>query len=100
MNKKAIIDETVKNLANVDYKITKKDMGTVLEALEKTVFEGMSSATKDEPSEVKLFSGITLRGVYHGERTARSPKDGSTVVVPEKFVPKCKFGKAIKDFLA
>ena len=70
---------------------TQKDVKTVMEALQDVVF----STIKED--EVKLMDGITLSAVYKEATTARNPMDGSTVNVPAKYAPQCKFGKAIKD---
>ena len=70
---------------------TQKDVKAVMESMQEVVF-----ATLKE-DEIKLMDGITLCAVYKEATTARNPMDGSTVNVPAKYAPKCKFGKAIKD---
>ena len=69
---------------------TQKDVKAVMETLQDVVF------TTIKGEEVKLMDGVTLTAVYKEATTARNPMDGSTVQVPAKYAPKCKFGAAIK----
>jgi len=62
-----------------------------LEALQTVVFDEMKAE-----GEVALFEGVKLMGVHKDATTARNPMDGSTVDVPEKTVPKAKFGTVCK----
>ena len=71
---------------------TQKEIKEVLEATQKVVYEEMANE-----GEVKLFDGLTLVGVHKDATVARNPMDGSSVNVPEKTVPKAKWGKAAKD---
>ena len=71
---------------------TQKDVKAVLDTAQTVAYEAMA---KEE--EVKVFDGLTLMGVHKDATTARNPMDGSTVNVPEKTVPKAKWGKAAKD---
>ena len=70
---------------------TQKDVKAVMEGLQEVVFETLKN------EEIKLMDGVTLSAVYKEATTARNPMDGSTVNVPAKYAPKCKFGAAIKN---
>ena len=70
---------------------TQKDVKTVMDALQEVVFGTIKT------EEVKLMDGVTLSAVFKEATTARNPMDGSTVQVPAKYAPKCKFGTAIKN---
>ena len=70
---------------------TQKDVKVVMDALQEVVYGTIKT------EEVKLMDGVTLSAVFKEATTARNPMDGSTVQVPAKYAPKCKFGKAIKD---
>ena len=71
---------------------TQKYVKAVLEVAQTVAYDAMA---KEE--EVKIFDGLTLVGVHKEATTARNPLDGTTVNVPEKTVPKAKWGKAAKD---
>lgn len=83
--------EFVKEISNRLTVMTQKDVKAVLEAAQAVAYEAMA---KEE--EVKVFDGLTLVGVHKDATTARNPLDGSTVNVPEKTVPKAKFGAVAK----
>ena len=70
---------------------TQKDVKAVLDAAQTVAYEAMA---KEE--EVTIFDGLKLSGIHKDASTARNPKDGSIVDVPEKTVPKAKFGVAAK----
>lgn len=71
---------------------TQKDVKAVFDAAQEVVYGVMA-----KEGEVKVFDGLTLVGVHKDATTARNPKDGSTVDVPAKTVPKAKWGKTAKD---
>lgn len=73
---------------------TQKETKELLEIMQEVVFDTMKAE-----DEVKIFEGVTLSGKMVEERTARNPQDGSEIVVPQHLAPKCKFGKAVKDYL-
>ena len=72
--------------------ITKKDSKDLLNILQGIVYEHMV----DEDG-VKLFDGVTLTRSYKEARQGRNPATGETIVIPAKYSPKCKFGKACRD---
>ena len=73
---------------------TQKDVKTVMETLQDVVFATIKT------EEVKLMDGVTLSSKVVPQRTARNPKTGAEIVVPEHIAPKCKFGTAIKNIMA
>lgn len=70
---------------------TQKEVKEMLEAAQKVAYAEMA-----EQGEVKIFDGLTLVGVHKDATVARNPLDGSTVNVPEKTVPKAKWGAVAK----
>ena len=71
---------------------TQKDVKAVLDAAQTVAYEAMA---KEE--EVKVFDGMTCAGVRKPACVKRNPLTGEDVNVPEKVVPKTKWGKAAKD---
>lgn len=71
---------------------TQKDVKAVLDAAQTIAYEVMA---KEE--EVKVFDGLTLTGIRKPACVKRNPLTGQDVNVPEKVVPKAKFGKFAKD---
>ena len=82
--------ELIREVANVTG-MTQKDIKAVLEATQAVAYAAMA-----QQEEVKLFDGLTIVGVHKDATTARSPLTGETVNVPEKVVPKAKWGKFAK----
>ena len=70
---------------------TQKEIKEILEAEQKVAYEEMANE-----GEVKLFDGLTLVGQKKEAGTARNPQTGETIQVPEKTVPKAKWGIAAK----
>ena len=56
----------------------------------------MNMATLDEPSEARLFFGWKIGAKRLPEREARDPRNGETVVSPEKITPYCHFAQNFK----
>lgn len=71
---------------------TQKDVKAVLEAAQEVAYGAMA-----KEDEVKIFDGLTLVGVHKDACVKRNPLNGQDVNVPEKVVPKAKWGKAAKD---
>lgn len=71
---------------------TQKDVKAVLESAQKVAYEAMA-----REDEVKVFDGLTLVGQRKPACVKRNPLTGQDVNVPEKVVPKAKWGKAAKD---
>ena len=79
---KAVAQETGK---------TQKEIKEILEVMQNVAYAEMANE-----GEVEIFKGLKLMGVHKDATTARNPLDGSTVNVPEKTVPKAKFGAVAK----
>jgi nucleoid DNA-binding protein len=73
-----------------------KNMEQVLDALDDVIVENMSTATKDEPSEIRLSLGFTLGGRYSPKREVRDPRNGNMVMTPAKYIPYAKFSPAFR----
>ena len=69
-----------------------KDMKEVLAVAGEVIVENM----KDEEG-VAPFQGFKFCATFKEAHTARSPITGEQIVVPAKYVPKVKFGKAVKE---
>ena len=72
--------------------ITQKDAREISAAYWDAIFEAM----KDEDG-VSPVQGVKFVTVHKDSRTARNPLTGESIVVPEKDVPKVKFGASVKD---
>ena len=70
---------------------SQKEVKEMLEAEQKIAYAEMA-----KEGEVKIFDGLTLAGVKKEASTARNPLTGETINVPEKVVPKAKFGTVAK----
>ena len=75
----------------------KKDIQVVIDALDDIIIDNMRMATVDEPSEIKLFHGWKLGGKRLPERPYRDPRNGQSIVTPEKVVPYCQFKLSIRQ---
>lgn len=73
---------------------TKKDVAEVLKAEKDVVW----SALRDK-DEVKVFDSIILRTQFKDAYEGRNPSTGEPLQIPAKYMPKAKFGKAIKRFI-
>lgn len=70
---------------------TQKDVKAVFEAAQEVAYGAMA---KEE--EVKIFDGLSLEGIRKPACVKRNPLTGQDVNVPEKVVPKAKFGAFAK----
>lgn len=62
----------------------------------KTILDAMaSSLAKGQRIEIRGFGSFDLN--YRPPRMGRNPKSGSSVVVPEKYVPHFKAGKELRE---
>ena len=62
-----------------------------LNALEEVIVENMLTATPEQPSEIRLFPGWRVGAKILPEREAKDPRNGETIITPEKFSPYCTF---------
>lgn len=82
--------ETIKKISEAINE-TQKRTTEILDAMQTIVFEGMAAQ-----DEVKLFDGVIFTGVHKDACVKRSPSTGENIDVPEKTVPKVKFGTVCK----
>ena len=73
---------------------SQKDVKAILEATREVAYE---AAAKDE---VCLFDGLTLYSKVNPARNGRNPMTGEALVIPEKRVPRAKFGTKFKKAVA
>lgn len=71
---------------------TQQDVGQVFKALEKVTIDALN-----EDKEVKLLNGVTVRRVFKDEHPSRNPGTGESVIVPGKYVPRCRFSVGFKN---
>lgn len=76
---KDIAKQTDKNISDV------KD---VYNALEKTIFDILSSVCINKDVSIRLFEGISLDGVYVPEKTKQNNLTGEVSLVESKIKPK------------
>ena len=74
----------------------KHNIDELLNALDDVIVENMSTATKSEPSEIRLSLGFTFGGRYSPRRQVRNPKTGEMVVTPAKYIPYARFSPAFR----
>lgn len=75
--------------------ITKKFSREILEGLQEIVFDALKSG-----EDVRLFDSVTFSTKKTSARIGRNPHTGEAMELPSKIVPKCKFGKIIKDVVS
>lgn len=72
--------------------ITQKDVRIVMECMSDVVLDVIAREDSVKFGEVCTFTGVTK-----ASRTARNPKTGEAVFIPERHgCPKCKFTKTAK----
>lgn len=86
--------DVVNKLAEVR-NITKKEASSIVEDFLGILRDGIK-----EEGEVDFYGFFKMYKQHKEAGTARSPKTGEVVAVPEKDVPKCKFSSAFKRELA
>ena len=74
--------------------ISKKEAAEILD----TVIDIIKTGVKED-GEVDLFGFVKISKIHKDATTARSPRTGETIDVPEKDVPKAKFSSAFKNEL-
>lgn len=62
------------------------------------VIDIMKNGVKED-GVLDIFGFLKITKAHKEAGTARNPRTGETVNVPEKNVPKIKFSKTFKDFL-
>ena len=74
--------------------ISKKEATEILD----TVIDIIKTGVKED-GEVDLFGFVKISKIHKDATTARSPRTGEMIDVPEKDVPKAKFSSAFKNEL-
>lgn len=98
MARKITRDSLIKTIArktmiNVEY------IREFYDALEDTIIENLSSASEDEDVVLKLFSGISLKGVYVPEHKIRNNNVSDKSIVPSRIKPRFNVTKTYIDRL-
>ena len=65
-----------------------KDVKDIYNALEKTIFDILSSVDINGDVSIRLFEGISLDGTYVSEKTKKNNLTGKTSFVESKIKPK------------
>ncbi|RMH17932.1 MAG: integration host factor subunit beta [Gammaproteobacteria bacterium] len=67
-----------------------------IEEAVKAILENMAQALSEgQRIEIRGFGSFTLH--YRKSRLGRNPKSGETVALPEKYVPRFKAGKELRE---
>ena len=77
----------------------KKNMKDVVFALADIVTEHFETATFEEDSELHIAPGVLICGRRTPEREAVDPRNGETIVTPEKVIPYAVFKPSIRQKL-
>ena len=92
MTKSELIARLAERLAVRNSQLVYKDA----ELAVKTILDAMaSSLSQGERIEIRGFGSFDLN--YRPPRVGRNPKSGSSVSVPEKYVPHFKAGKELRE---
>ena len=70
------------------------DVKDVYNALEKTIFDVLSSVDVNGDISIRLFEGITLDGIYISEKTKINNLTGKESLVESKIKPKCNITRS------
>ena len=88
---KDVIKITKETLIRDVAKQTNKNIGDVKDiynALEKTIFDILSSVDINGDTTIRLFEGISLDGTYISEKTKKNNLTGEVALVQSKIKPK------------
>lgn len=94
MKKGELIDELAERTG-----FYKKNMKDVVFALADIVTEHFETATFEEDSELHIAPGVLICGRRTPEREAVDPRNGETIVTPEKVIPYAVFKPSIRQKL-
>jgi DNA-binding protein HU-beta len=86
--------DVIEKLAN-EREITKKEATEIVDAVIDIIKAGIKY-----DGEVDFYGFVKFTKVHKDATTARSPKTGEIVDVPEKDVPKAKFSSTFKKEIA
>lgn len=88
MNRMELIRRIAAKHSHLNDKDVELMVGVILEEMKNAIVEGRRI-------EVRGFGSFSI--VHHKARRARNPKTGERLMVPEKFVPRFKPGKELRD---
>lgn len=77
----------------------KHNMVTVVEALADIILENLQSAELDADSELYLAPGIVIVGKRKPQCQASDPRNGETIITPEKVMPYAIFKQSVRQKL-
>ena len=80
-------ENLIKDIANQTNKKV-SDVRDVYNALEKNLFDILSSVKDNGDISIRLFEGISLEGTYIPEKTKQNNLTGKTNLVDSKIKPK------------
>ncbi len=86
LQRKELVDELAERTG-----FYKRNIDTILDALDDVIVENMSTAKENEPSEIRLSLGFIFGGRYSPSREAKDPRNGETIITPAKYIPYAKF---------
>lgn len=89
MNKKTLKDNVAATLG-----VSKREAGLAIDAVIHGIVDGLV-----EDGKVTLVGFGTFTSVVRAARTARNPKTGDPIEVPEKVVPKFKPSAKLKEIV-
>lgn len=85
-------EKYVKSYRGKEIPFTQSDVKAVLDSVNTVVCDAVANE-----DEVMVIPGVTLTSYIREARMGRNPRTGESIEIPEKRVPKAKFGKAFKD---
>lgn len=88
---KDIAKQTNKNIS---------DVRDIYNALEKDIFDILSSVDKDKDVSIRLFEGISLNGTYIPEVEKTNNLTGKANFVESKIKPKCNITRSYCEKLS
>ena len=86
-NIKITKDALIRDIANQTNK-NMSDVKDVYNALEKTIFDILSSVNVNGDVTIRLFEGISLDGTYISEKTKQNNLTGKVSLVESKIKPR------------
>ena len=88
---------TKENLIKDVAKLTNKnisDVRDIYNALEKNIFDILSSVNEDKDFCIRLFEGVSLNGVYMPEQEKINNLTGKIKTVKSQIKPKCNITRS------
>lgn len=94
-----ITKETLIKVVAKETENTIADVKEIYNALEKKIFDILSSVEEDKEVSIKLFEGISLNGEFVPEQEKRNNLTGKVSLVDSHIKPKFAITKSYKDKL-